>query len=275
MGLQLYVLLSFSIIPLLSTIYGSTSAVHAQLTNPSSVAIPMTSSVNVGEIKQQQEQLSDNNNSSSSPSLPFVFASTSLNIRNPLSIMYTASSSSSSSPSSSGNDPSFQLPPIANAGHNQTVTAGSTVILNGSKSKSPNGIILGYSWKQIATGSIDLGGVNSSVWELNAPKVATNTLLRFQLNVTDNLGQTSSAFVNVLDKPALNIHTFPPSPSPSTQVKNPSPTPTPTVHTPSTNILANKGQNHVTIPKIVHNKITRPVSHPHPHPPPSPPLIPP
>jgi hypothetical protein len=256
MGLQLSALLSFSIILLLSTIYGSSSTVHAQSTNSSSVAIPMTSSVNVVQIKQQEPQNKSNNSSfsSSSPS-PFVFASPSPNIRNSLPTMSTASSSSFS-----GNYPSFQLPPIANAGHNQTVTAGSTVILNGSKSKSPNGIILGYSWKQMPTRSIDLGGVNSSVWEFNAPKVATDTLFRFQLNVIDNLGQTSSAFVNVLDKPALNIHTFPPSPS--TQVK------TPSIHAPSINILVNKNQNSVTIPTITHNKITRLVS-------PSPPLIPP
>jgi hypothetical protein len=48
-------------------------------------------------------------------------------------------------------------------------------------------------------------------------QVTTNTFLRFQLNVTDNWGQTSSAFVNVLDKPALiGIHA-----SPSTQIIKP------------------------------------------------------
>ena len=264
MGLQLSMLLSFSIILLLSTIYGSTSgAVHAQLTNSSSVAIPMTSPVNIVQIKQQQEQQRNNNNSSSSS--PFVFPSPSPNIRNPLSIMSTASLSSIGG----NNYPNFQLPPIANAGHNQTVIAGSTVILNGSKSKAQNGIILGYSWKPIHTKSITLGGANSSVLEFNAPKVATNTLFRFQLNVTDNLGQTSNAFVNVLDKPALSIHTI--SPSQSTQVKVPSATSTtntPTVHAPSKHILANRDQHSVTIPTNTHNKITRLVS-------PSPPLVPP
>jgi K319L-like, PKD domain len=56
-----------------------------------------------------------------------------------------------------------QPPPIANAGHDQVVTSGSTVFLNGSKSASPNGIILGYSWKQIPTGFIHLGGANSPI----------------------------------------------------------------------------------------------------------------
>ncbi len=200
MGLQLSMLLSFSIILLLSNIYGSSSVLHAQSTNYSSVGIPMTTSVNIVQSKQQQEPQGNNNSSSSSS--PFVFASPSPNTRNPLSIMSTASSSSIGG----NNYPNFQLPPTANAGHNQTVTAGSTVILNGSKSKAQNGIILGYSWKQIPTGSINLGGVNSSIWEFTAPRVTANTLLQFQLNVTDNWGQTGTSFINVLDKPAMAIH---------------------------------------------------------------------
>jgi hypothetical protein len=104
MGLRLSVLLSFSIILLSSTIYGSSSAVHAQLTNSSSVAIPMTTSVNIVQIKQQEEQQINNKSSSSSP---FVFASPSPNLINPLSIMSTASSSSLG-----GNYPSSQLPPL-------------------------------------------------------------------------------------------------------------------------------------------------------------------
>lgn len=100
------------------------------------------------------------------------------------------------------NHQSLQSLPIANAGPNQVVTAGSTVILNGSNSKSSNGIILSYSWKQIPTDAqTTLSGANTPVWEFIAPKVTADTLLRFQLNVTDNLGQTGSAIVNVLDKP--------------------------------------------------------------------------
>jgi hypothetical protein len=101
------------------------------------------------------------------------------------------------------NHQSLQLPPIANAGPNQVVTNGSTVILNGSSSRAPNGIILSYSWKQIPTDAqITLSGVNTPVWEFKAPNVSADTPLRFQLNVTDNLGQVGTAFVNVLDKPA-------------------------------------------------------------------------
>jgi len=44
--------------------------------------------------------------------------------------------------------------------------------------------------------------VNTPVWEFKAPNVSADTPLRFQLNVTDNLGQVGTAFINVLDKPA-------------------------------------------------------------------------
>ena len=125
---------------------------------------------------------------------------------------FVFSSSSSVSPSSltlttdsisNNNHQPLQLPPIANAGPNQVVTTGSTVILNGSNSRAPNGVILSYSWKQIPTDAqITLSGVNTPVWEFKAPNVTADTPLRFQLNVTDNLGQVGTAFVNVLDKPA-------------------------------------------------------------------------
>jgi hypothetical protein len=47
--------------------------------------------------------------------------------------------------------------------------------------------------------------VNTPVWEFKAPNVSADTLLRFQLNVTDNLGQVGTAFVNVLDRPASTL----------------------------------------------------------------------
>jgi hypothetical protein len=109
------------------------------------------------------------------------------------------------SPSRSGlanNQNSLQPPPIANPGPNQVVIAGSPVILNGSGSRAPGGIILSYSWRQIQTNAvITFSGVSTPVWEFTAPKVSGDTLLRFQLNVTDNLGQTGTSIVNILDKP--------------------------------------------------------------------------
>src|SRR5215831_3305038 len=125
--------------------------------------------------------------------------------------VFVFSSLSSVSPSSlaltssldNNNHQSLQSFPIANAGPNQVVTAGSTVIHNGSNSRSHNGVILSYSWRQVPTDAqTSLSGVNTPIWEFIAPNVTADTLLRFQLKVTDNLGQSSTASVNVLDKPA-------------------------------------------------------------------------
>jgi len=140
------------------------------------------------------------------------------------SISYTSSSTASSvsplknPPSTqsitsifSNNYQSSQPPPIANAGSNQVVIAGSPVVLNGSNSKSPDGIILAYSWRQIPTDAPNtLSGANSSEWEFIAPHVSANTVMRFQLNVTDNLGQTGTAFINVLDKSTPTFSAPPP-----------------------------------------------------------------
>ncbi len=128
---------------------------------------------------------------------------------NSASLTFVAPFYTSNKPNTSPQSPTYinnhqfpQLPPIANAGANQNVTAGSTVILNGSNSRSPGGIILAYSWKQMPGGSgSKFSGVNTPVWEFTAPNVTSNTLMPFQLNVTDNLGQIGTAFVNVLDKP--------------------------------------------------------------------------
>ena len=162
---------------LLFTTYGNPA--HAQLTKTLGVKITLAA-VNNTIIRQEQR---------SNGSTPFVFASPSSSLKNPSSALSASSSQSS------------QLPPIANAGPGQVVTARSTVILNGSNSRAPNGIILSYSWMQIPTSvPSTLSGVNTPVWEFIAPNVTANTLLRFQLNVTDNLGQMGTAFVNVLDK---------------------------------------------------------------------------
>ena len=134
----------------------------------------------------------------------FVFSS-------PSSPFSPSSLTLTTDPIFNNNHQPLQPLPLANAGPNQVVTTGSTVILNGSNSRAPNGVILSYSWKQIPTDAqITLSGVNTPVWEFKAPNITADTPLRFQLNVTDNLGQVGTAFVNVLDKPA-STSSVPPS----------------------------------------------------------------
>jgi hypothetical protein len=205
---------------LLFTTYGNPA--HAQLTKTSGVKITLAAANNK-TIRQEQH---------SNGSTPLVFASPS-SLKNP-------SSPLSATSGFNNNYQSLQPPPIANAGPNQVVTAGSTVILNGSNSRAPNGIILAYSWKQLPTSALStLGGVNTPVWQFIAPNVTQDTPLRFQLNVTDNLGQVGTTFINVLDKPAPTIIV-----PPHTQIVKSSPSTSATV--PSNN--PNRGSNSVSIP---------------------------
>jgi hypothetical protein len=221
---------------LLFTTYSN--PVHAQLTKTLGFKITLAA-VNNTTIRQELH---------SNGSTPFVFASPSSSLKNPSSALSTTSSFNN-------NHQSSQLPPIANAGPHQVVTAGSTVILNGSNSRAPNGIILSYSWMQIPTSAPStLSGVNTPVWEFIAPNVTADTLLRFQLNVTDNLGQMGTAFVNILDKPGSTFVAPPPTKimkSPSTAVTVPSNNP-------------NRGSNSVNIPTnnaSISPPLTPPINH--------------
>ena len=93
-------------------------------------------------------------------------------------------------------------PPIADAGTNQTVKAGSKVKLNGLKSRDPEGEALFYSWSQIRGSKISLLDVNNSEASFLAPRVSTPRLFRFKLRVTDKKGADSlPAFVDVTVEP--------------------------------------------------------------------------
>jgi hypothetical protein len=94
-----------------------------------------------------------------------------------------------------------KIGPNAVAGADQIVKEGSTVTLNGSESRDPNGVILSYSWSQIPTSHfITLSGADTPVWSFNAPKVSADTTLAFELTVTDSNGSTDKNTVNVLVK---------------------------------------------------------------------------
>jgi len=94
-----------------------------------------------------------------------------------------------------------KIGPITVAGADQIVKEGTTVTLNGSESRDPNGVILSYSWRQIPTSHfIKLSGADTPVWSFNAPRVSADTTLTFELTVTDSNGLTDKNTVNVLVK---------------------------------------------------------------------------
>jgi len=95
-------------------------------------------------------------------------------------------------PGGSGN-----VAPIANAGPEQSVTAGDTVSLDGTGSSDTDGTITAYNWVQIAGPMITLNDASTATPNFTAPSITIDTVLSFQLIVTDNEGDTGSATVNL------------------------------------------------------------------------------
>ncbi len=93
-------------------------------------------------------------------------------------------------------------PPVADAGANKSVKAGSRVRLSGLKSRDPEGEALYYSWSQVRGSKIALLDANNSEASFLAPIVSEPRTYRFRLRVTDKKGADSlPAFVNVIVEP--------------------------------------------------------------------------
>jgi len=85
---------------------------------------------------------------------------------------------------------SSNVPPTANAGPDQSVSAGATVTLTGAASSDPDGSIVSYNWSQTAGTAVTLSGTGQGR-TFTAPGSAGT--LTFSLTVTDNNGATSTA----------------------------------------------------------------------------------
>lgn len=93
-------------------------------------------------------------------------------------------------------------PPIADAGPNKTIKAGSRVKLSGLKSRDPEGEALYYSWSQVRGSKVSFLDVNASEASFLAPAVSEPRTYRFKLRVTDKKGADSvPAFVDVTVEP--------------------------------------------------------------------------
>ncbi|HUU97166.1 MAG TPA: PKD domain-containing protein [Phycisphaerae bacterium] len=76
--------------------------------------------------------------------------------------------------------------PVADAGQDQTATAGTTVRLDGTGSADADGDQLLFIWQQIdGEPDAELEGVFSSRPRFNAPQVSVETVLTFRLTVVD------------------------------------------------------------------------------------------
>ena len=93
-------------------------------------------------------------------------------------------------------------PPVADAGANMTVKAGTKVKLSGLKSHDAEGEALYYAWSQVRGSKIALLDVDNAEASFLAPTVSEKRTYRFKLRVTDKKGADSvPAFVDVTVEP--------------------------------------------------------------------------
>jgi|CXWL01.1.fsa_nt_gi hypothetical protein len=93
-------------------------------------------------------------------------------------------------------------PPVADAGRNKTVKAGTKVKLSGLNSRDAEGEALYYSWSQVRGSKVPLLDVNGPEASFQAPHVSEPRIYRFKLRVTDKKGADSlPAFVDVTVEP--------------------------------------------------------------------------
>jgi MYXO-CTERM domain-containing protein len=77
------------------------------------------------------------------------------------------------------------LAPVASAGPDLTVPGGTEVILDASGSSDPEGREVLFAWAQSEGPAVALSEVQSAITSFVAPVVAEDTLLRFQVSVSD------------------------------------------------------------------------------------------
>ena len=90
-----------------------------------------------------------------------------------------------------------QLPPAADAGPDQNVIEGATVVLDGSESSDPNDAIVTYEWTQTGGPAITLSDTAAVRPTFVAAPIAEDVMLVFQLTVYDSGGDSDSDTVSI------------------------------------------------------------------------------
>ncbi len=90
--------------------------------------------------------------------------------------------------------------PNAVAGASQSAAPGDNVVLNGGQSNDPDSDSLSYAWNQTIGPTVALRDANTVTASFTAPNVGSDTLLRFQLQVSDpgGLSDTGTTSVTII-----------------------------------------------------------------------------
>jgi len=90
------------------------------------------------------------------------------------------------------------LAPTADAGSDQQVNEGQAITLDGSESSDPESEQLGYLWTQTAGAAVTLDNPTAANPIFNAPLVTATEMLVFKLKVTDPIGASNTASVQIV-----------------------------------------------------------------------------
>src|ERR1019366_3026746 len=100
-------------------------------------------------------------------------------------------------------NPAVNLPPVANAGSNQSITLPvDSITLSGSGSDSV-GTVVSYLWTKISGPSS--GTITNDTLATTAVAGLVQGIYQFQLQVTDNNGATGTDLIQVTVNPGINI----------------------------------------------------------------------
>ncbi len=92
--------------------------------------------------------------------------------------------------------------PVAFPGSSVKMIAGTSVVLDGTGSRDPDGDVLTYSWVKLrGEGKLVLTNADTAKVTVTAPAVLQETIFAVQLTVADPQGATGSASVNVTVEP--------------------------------------------------------------------------